>query len=234
MPKEFSVTAKDAFTSIRYRITPSKESKAKVKDAGKIRYKEIPKYAHPVNQRSREQTLELQQQAQEDVSNLSLLARLTMERTQLEGQLSKPPLIDRIDISLPPYTPYAIPPPLPTRIHFRKTKILHRIKEYRVLFDPVINRLYPLFQKLNEDDRNEDLGLPVKVPGEVRERLWSWWNALNDLYYDFEERGHSLTNKEWRILKGALKSIGKISLSNLNDRLLDICSELEALDLNYS
>ncbi|THU90302.1 hypothetical protein K435DRAFT_968747 [Dendrothele bispora CBS 962.96] len=196
MPKEFSVTAKDAFTSIRYRITPSKESKAKVKDAGKIRYKEIPKYARPVNQRSREETLELQQQAQEDVSNLSLLARLTMERTQLE--------------------------------------ILHRIKEYRVLFDPVINRLYPLFQKLNEDDRNEDLGLPVKVPGEVRERLWSWWNALNDLYYDFEERGHSLTNKEWRILKGALKSIGKISLSNLNDRLLDICSELEALDLNYS
>ncbi|THU75335.1 hypothetical protein K435DRAFT_771627 [Dendrothele bispora CBS 962.96] len=157
-----------------------------------------------------------------------------MERTQLESQLSKPPLIDRIDISPPPYTPYAIPPPLPTCIHFRKTKILHCIKEYRVLFDPVINRLYPLFQKLNEDDRNEDLGLPVKVPGEVRERLWSWWNALNDLYYDFEERGHSLTNKEWRILKGALKSIGKISLSNLNDRLLDICSELEALDLNYS
>ncbi|THU76158.1 hypothetical protein K435DRAFT_903017 [Dendrothele bispora CBS 962.96] len=70
---------------------------------------------------------------------------------------------------------------------------------------------------------NEDLGLPVKVPGEVRERLWSWWNALNDLYYEFEERGHSLTNKEWRILKGALKSIAKISLSNLNDRLLDIC-----------
>ena len=74
MPKEFSVTAKDAFTSIRYRITPSKESKAKVKDAGKIRYKEIPKYARPVNQKSREETLELQQHAQEDVSNLSLLA----------------------------------------------------------------------------------------------------------------------------------------------------------------
>ena len=40
-------------------------------------------------------------------------------------------------------------------------------------------------------------------------------------------------NKEWRILKKQLKAIGRISFENLNQRLPEICKEIDALNLSF-
>jgi hypothetical protein len=227
--RPFSVLAKDDWIGVRYRITPSKETRLKFKDVGKIPRQEKPAYPRPRNFSSPEETLELQQQGLEHFKNLSLLARLNMEKKALEERLAHPPipLIDRISapLELPTYTP---PPPIPSKMHFHKTKILLRIKEHRQMFDPVIDRLNPLFDKLQND---ENLGDAARVPKETRESLWEWYNKLYDLYYNFEERSHKLENKEWRQLKGVLKKVGKVSFEKLDSRLVEVCAELQALNL---
>ena len=101
------------------------------------------------------------------------------------------------------------------------------------MLQPVKVRLDPLFTKLNQVEEEEHLGHAVRVPREVRDVLWSWWNDFEDLYEALEDKGHKLTNKQWRNLKGALKKIGGVSLEGLSHRLEDICKELAGLNITF-
>ncbi|KAL7279395.1 hypothetical protein ACG7TL_007236 [Trametes sanguinea] len=127
-----------------------------------------------------------------------------------KAKLSPPPLIDRIsDLNL----------------HFRKTKILSRIKEFENLFVPTVERLTPLIKKALADDR---------ISEDVKMRFNVWGKEFNELWVDLDNRGHKLTNKEWRILKRQLKAIGQISFANLEQRLPEICQEIDALNLSFN
>ena len=94
-------------------------------------------------------------------------------------------------------------------------------------------RLDPIAEKLNEDDLREESGLEVKVPIEVRNRVWDLVNKFNGYYEDLETLGHSLTNKQWRVLKKAVKKIGGVAFTDLEDNLLNICNELLELDIMF-
>ena len=142
-----------------------------------------------------------------------------------------PPLIDRISGPYQPLierlqTPAQLEEykPVPSDLHFRKTKILYRIKEYEKLFEPTVERLTPFVKKALSDDRISEL---------EKARINAWGKEFNDLWVNFNARADKLTNKEWRILKKQLKAIGRISFENLNQRLPEICKEIDALNLSF-
>ncbi|KAJ2999873.1 hypothetical protein NUW54_g6872 [Trametes sanguinea] len=69
------------------------------------------------------------------------------------------PLIDCISDPFPPLIDRLGPPvglqdykPVPSNLHFRKTKVLSHIKEYKNLFAPTVDRLTPLIKKALVDD----------------------------------------------------------------------------------
>jgi hypothetical protein len=193
-----------------------------------------PHYTTPITHAlSLEECIDLLTEREETNTHQSLLSRLVLESHRLEERLSSPPplplpLAERI--SEPPTTIH-IPPPIPDHIHFRKTKLLLRIKEIGPLLEATKVRLEPLFIRLNEEDDKEESGLAVRVPLEIRNKLWIWHRRLEDLYEDLDTLGHRLTNAEWRKLKGALKRIGKVSFKDLNNRLAEICTELLELEI---
>ena len=169
---------------------------------------------------------ELARQGSKDIQELALLARLTSELRLLD-RISEPapPLIKRIG---PPLNTSLVTPPeyksLPATLRFRRTKILFRIKEYNELFHATVGRLDPLFEKV-------DLG--VGISQEVREQMMKMGKDLDSLYQDLEEKGHKLTNKQWRLLKRDLKRIGHVSFEHLSTRLEEICNKLLELELNF-
>ncbi|KAL7278564.1 hypothetical protein ACG7TL_007563 [Trametes sanguinea] len=149
-----------------------------------------------------------------------------------KAKLSPPPLIDRISDPSPPLIDRLGPPvalrdykPVPSNLHFWKTKILSRIKEFENLFVPTVERLTPLIKKALADDR---------ISEDVKMRFNVWGKEFNELWVDLDNRGHKLTNKEWRILKRQLKAIGQISFANLEQRLPEICQEIDALNLSFN
>ncbi|KAH9885625.1 hypothetical protein C8Q73DRAFT_749182 [Cubamyces lactineus] len=114
--------------------------------------------------------------------------------------------------------------PVPSNLHFRKTKILYRIKEYEKLFEPTVERLTPFVKKALSDDR---------ISEAMKARINTWGKEFNDLWVNFNAWADKLTNKEWRILKKQLKAIGRISFENLNQRLPEISKEIDALNLSF-
>ncbi|KAG7098453.1 hypothetical protein E1B28_000403 [Marasmius oreades] len=212
-------------------IVISDEVKGMFNHVASRKVSKAPHYPPPVNKRSHSESLALQQESREDTMVLSLLARMGMEKQQqsLQDRISSPPspLISRIS---PHYSPYTPPPSIATNLHFRRTKLLKHIKEFSPLLEAVKIRLDPFMQKLMVEDEREYDGLTIRVPKEVRDYLFTFHERFEDLYQNLEEKGHKLTNKQWRELKGALKKIGGISLVNLEDRLLEICKEFVALE----
>ena len=93
------------------------------------------------------------------------------------------------------------------------------------LFVPTVERLTPLIKKALADDR---------ISEDVKMRFNVWGKEFNELWVNLDNRGHKLTNKEWRILKRQLKAIGQISFANLEQRLPEICQEIDALNLSFN
>lgn len=134
-----------------------------------------------------------------------------------------PPLIERLEVT------QQLPP-----LHFHKSKILLRIQEFNPILEATINRLAPLFSKLREEEDGEHFkGNAVRVLPEVKDSLWAWWDRLQDLYHNLEDDkvGHSLTNKEWRQIKGVCNRIKKVPLGNPSSRLVETCTQLHGLNI---
>ena len=96
------------------------------------------------------------------------------------------------------------------------------------------DRLDVLFKELLKEDADEEAGLPVKVPLEARNYLWTWFDPFQDLYENFEDRGHKLTNKQFRNLRGTLKKIGRVDFTNFKERIRDICKALVDIEPVFS
>src|SRR5579875_1313694 len=234
MPKisSNSVIAKDKSTGLYERIFLTKETRLKFAKVGAPRYTKYPPPHTPFHHTplSPEEWAVIRAEREEDYARQSLLSRLTIQKLKLEDRLSDPPvpLINRITAPSPDIH---IPPPIPNTLHFRKTKILLRIEEFRPLLLATLVRLEPVFKILDKEDLNEDLGLAARVSPEVRDNIWGWFLQLQDINENLDTIGHKLTNAEWRGLKGALKKIGRVSFEEVKSRLPDICNELAELNI---
>ena len=227
------IIAMDKATGLYEIIRPSKELCLKFKRAGAPVPTIQPRwYTVQTPILSTEEQLELLQLREERKEQQTLLSRLTLERRRLEDRITDPPLPLIECISDSP-SDIHIPPPIPQKLHFHKSKILNCIKEIFPLLEATKTHLEPLFKKLNEMDCEEEIGHAVKVPKEKRDKLWKWYNCFEDLYENLEELGHKLTQKEWRELKGALKRIGRVSFLELDNRLSEICKELVNLNITF-
>lgn len=240
-PVRNSVHAKDEWTDLRFLITPSKETRLKFAKVGRpdrcwkcFPYKCICyDYPRAKNRHTPEETLILQNESRLDVKRLGRLASLVALRDRISSPPPSPspsiPLVDRL---APP--PVHIPPPIPDNMHFRKTKLLNRIKEFYVMMNATRTRLDPIAEKLNEDELRQYDELEVKVPQDIRDKVWMILEEFNRYYEDLETLGHRMTNKNWRKLRVAVKTIGAVSFTNLDDNLLTVCNNLLARDIKFS
>ena len=165
---------------------------------------------------------ELAAEGQHEIERKALLGHLFAKLSLLD-RISEPspPLITRLGPARPEYV---APPPVPD-IHFRKTKILERIKDYNVMFAAAADRLEPLFERVEREGQglSEDTKAKLKVMGD----------GFDNLYHGLEEKAHHITNKEWRLIKRDLKKISKVSFSSMGSRFPDICREIAELDLTF-
>ncbi|KAF8657824.1 hypothetical protein AX16_002160 [Volvariella volvacea WC 439] len=156
-------------------------------------------------------------QVEREAAAKSLHQRITT--LTLMQRIENPPLATHL--SLPPPL-LNLAPPVPTHIHFHKTKTLKRIEEYQILFEALKIRMDPVFIKLREEDMKETPFIPL----ERRDALWRWWKRFQDYYEKLETIGHTWSNSQWRQIKGACKHIGKVSTENLSTCLPVICEQL--------
>ena len=112
----------------------------------------------------------------------------------------------------------------PPELHFRKNKKLLRIKEYKELLEPTLDRISPFFTKMSENKTW------AKDP--QYDSLWKWFNWLQDIIIELDKIGHKLTAKEWRVLKGACKRLKNVDFSKPATRIPEICKAL--LELNIT
>ena len=171
-----------------------------------------------------EERMELVREREEWCAERALLSRLYIEKARLADRIAarQEPVPE---LPQPRTEEYKPPAPLPTNIKFHKTAILARIVDFDKLISATRQRLIPLFKKINEKEHAE------KVPGDVQENLWKWWERLQELGENLETLGHNIKASEWRHLKGALKRIGKVSFKDLDSRLPEICKELAELNI---
>ena len=215
------------------RISISRETRKKFKEAGKVRRVLKPPRAKPPQTPylSKEDLEEIQQETQERLSSLTLLARLTQEKKSLEDRLSDTPMPLIKPIKYQPHQ-YQIPPPIPNTLHFHQTKKLLRIKEFKNIIEPTLTRITPFFEKIGGDHLGPHATLQDKAIEDARlDPLWKWLRRLEDIVEDIDEVGHKFTAAEWRKLKGACKRVGKVSLQDLSTRLPEISNTLLSLDI---
>ncbi|KAJ7577292.1 hypothetical protein C8J56DRAFT_369996 [Mycena floridula] len=230
--KSFSVIAFNETTSLMERITPSPEVRRRFKDIGKIRHMPKPSYPQPpINRRTLAERLQLQDEVQDHIHALEFLSQTIANRPPSPTPPADPPipLIQRL------YHPYEIPPPIPASLHFRRTKILHRIKEYRPMLVATKARLDMLYNRLQREERLASKGKPVQTNPEIRAYFKVFFETFYELYNNLEEKGHKLTNHQWRDFKGAMKRIGKISFDNIDGPkgIWDICSVIITQDIDW-
>lgn len=169
-----------------------------------------------------------------EVAEKALLSKLICKKRSLEKRIAARSLEERI--SNPPPSTHNEPEiktPSLEGLHFRKSKYIARVKEVRPVFDTVFQRLDPLFNKLQEEDKREDDGLQARVDRDTRNKLWEMFDTLQELYENFEEDGTHWNAKKWRRLLGALKRFKRVSFESLNDRLPEICKQIVELELTF-
>ena len=114
--------------------------------------------------------------------------------------------------------------PAPQSYIFTKKKKLLRIKEYKELLEPTLDRISPFFTKMSENK--------TWAKNPQYDSLWKQFNRLQDIIIELDEIGHKLTAKEWRILKGACKHLKNVDFSKPATRVPEICKAL--LELNIT
>jgi len=112
----------------------------------------------------------------------------------------------------------------PPELHFCKNKKLLRIKEYKELLEPTLDRISPFFTKMSKNK--------TWAEDPQYDSLWKWFNRLQDIIIELDEIGHKLIAKEWRILKGTCKHLKNIDFSKPATRVPEICKAL--LELNIT
>ena len=112
----------------------------------------------------------------------------------------------------------------PPELHFRKTKKLLRIKEYKELLEPTLDRISLFFTKMSENK--------TWAENPQYDLLWKWFNRLQDIIIELDDIGHKLSAKEWRMLKGACKHLKNVDFSKPASRVPEICKAL--LELNIT
>jgi len=236
MPKQYRdrrTFARDINTGLYACIIIHRATRQKFARVGAPRRITIPSQLPPkICPLTLEERISFSNYHEEERNTLSLLSRLTQEKSKLEDRItnSPTPLADRITDPLP-FPSIHIPPPIPSEIKFRKEKFLCRIKEFRPMVLATINRYLPLFDLLNEDDEMEWTGESFRVPHDTRNELWRWFLELQRFEMDMNSVGHTLTHAQWRQLKRELKRLGKFELKSLNSQLPEICTALMALDI---
>lgn len=166
---------------------------------------------------SEERRKELQDEAFTEALDRLLVHKLTMNKLSLDQRLTEPPsLIDRIS---KPTTITEVPASIPNNIHFRKSKILLRIKEFQPMIDAVQTILDDVFIRLNEIDKNEGTEIARQIPERDRVFLWNWWDRFQDISNGLEEERHKFTNAEWRRFRGAMKQIKGISKDKVDIKI---------------
>lgn len=141
-------------------------------------------------------------------------------------------LLERLETPEPPPQPLRFIPSVPldpikevpTHLHFRKTKIIHRVADYNKMFAATAQRLEPVHAKLEREGGD----------AEVVRKMHKLGERFDTLYHSLEERSARITNKQWRMIKADLKKIGKVSFSNLSTRYMEICNQLAALEECFS
>ena len=88
------------------------------------------------------------------------------------------------------------------------------------MFEATVTRLEAVFDQME---------LLEKQQGKEFPDLKAWAQRMDDLYHNLEEQGHSLTHKQWRIIKRDLKAIGRISFKDLDTRFTQVCQDLSNL-----
>ncbi|THU76768.1 hypothetical protein K435DRAFT_572218, partial [Dendrothele bispora CBS 962.96] len=112
-------------------------------------------------------------------------------------------------------------------LHFRQTKLLKHITEYYKMMDATRLRIDPIAEKLNEDDKRQHEGEEVRIPKDIRNKVWDLIEEFNTYYEELDHKGHSLTNKQWRVLlKKAVKAIGTVSFTDLDSNPLNVCNKI--------
>jgi len=157
---------------------------------------------------------------QESVKDKSLLERIGMDPTPstklYDKLIEADPCWHKVDDFY-----FASCPP---ELHFRKNKKLLRIKEYKELLEPTLDRILPFFTKMSENK--------TWAEDPQYDSLWKWFNRLQDIIIELDKIGHKLTAKEWRILKGACKRLKNVDFSKPATRVPEICKAL--LELNIT
>ena len=157
---------------------------------------------------------------QESAKDKSLLERIGMEPTPSTKLYDKLVEADPCWHKVDNFYFASCPPEL----HFRKNKKLLRIKEYKELLEPTLDRISPFFTKMSENK--------TWAEDPQYDSLWKWFNRLQDIIIELDEIGHKLTAKEWRILKGACKRLKNVDFSKPATRIPEICKAL--LELNIT
>ena len=140
----------------------------------------------------------------------SLLERISQEQSSPTSLI---PLIDRIQLS----TPYTPPPPLDERLHFRKTKIMLREKEFWQLITETSNKLGLIQKRMKSRGVQDAHALGMQT-------LFDNFEELKNTYHDRVDR---FTNKQWRLIKRDCHAIRNIPIQNLVWSKL--CAEAAAL-----
>jgi len=157
---------------------------------------------------------------QESVKDKSLLERIGMDPTPSTKLYDKLVEADPCWHKVDDFYFASCPPEL----HFRKNKKLLRIKEYKELLEPTLDRILPFFTKMSENK--------TWAEDPQYDSLWKWFNRLQDIIIELDKIGHKLTAKEWRILKGACKRLKNVNFSKPATRVPEICKAL--LELNIT
>jgi len=157
---------------------------------------------------------------QESVKDKSLLERIGMDPTPSTKLYDKLVEADPCWHKVDDFYFASCPPEL----HFRKNKKLLRIKEYKELLEPTLDRILPFFTKMSENK--------TWAEDPQYDSLWKWFNRLQDIIIELDKIGHKLTAKEWRILKGACKRLKNVDFSKPATRVPEICKAL--LELNIT
>jgi len=125
---------------------------------------------------------------------LSLKKESTTEKLLLERIEIKPTLSTKLYDKLIKADPcwhkvddfyFAFYPP---ELHFRKTKKLLRIKEYKELLEPTLDCISPFFTKMSENK--------TWAEDPQYDSLWKWFNQLQNVIIELDKIGYKLTAKE--------------------------------------
>ncbi|KAJ3739624.1 hypothetical protein EV360DRAFT_76828 [Lentinula raphanica] len=249
--------AMDKSTGLWERITIPKDKRKKYDHVGRPCYTKIPIYA-PVHTHKLTllQRLQISISHKKYLAKLRKRHLKYIEQERLMNRLHNLPSQDYDTSPTHKFFPdpvYVPPPPIPSDLHFQRSPtlaqrleepsqltpldtypkqdaVLKRIKEFEGVLQATKIRLEPVFRELNSEEYKEYNGQAFRISNQDRNSLWGWYNDLEDLYQDLDKRGHQLSNKNWREIKGICTKIGKVNFQSLYTRLPEICKEL--LDLN--